>query len=256
MKDLQSVPRDLRAISGFQDRDEAYTEVIEEIIKVAEHLRELRRTEARRRQEVLRQYRQKVDETLSDGVIMPGERDTLDELRTSVGLSLDDAAAIEAEAHKPIRERAKKINQYKATLLKHIALAYPSATTSEKIWTCASATSDSRTKIPPRPRRRSSGRPRKTTTPELRPKRHRVKPGGPRGVNRPGSEPTRSQRRQRRPRRPRRQCSNRRKPRSRPDLRLNRNRSQAKHVPRTEPKAERVLAHRGRGYPGEEAAGP
>jgi hypothetical protein len=122
---LQSVPRDKRAVSAWSDRDAAYVEVIQAIREAAKELIQSRLALAQKRADAAQQYRQKVDETLSDGVITVGERDTLDELWKRLELSPEDAAAIEVEAHKPIQAYAEKLEQYKMTLLKHIALGYP-----------------------------------------------------------------------------------------------------------------------------------
>jgi hypothetical protein len=70
-------------------------------------------------------YRQEVEYWASRNQITSIGRVALDELRDSLGVSPEDAAAIEAEVLKPYRERQEKLQRYEQVLHKMIQREYP-----------------------------------------------------------------------------------------------------------------------------------
>lgn len=125
VKDLQSIPRDKKAVTLWDNRDLAYQTVVEGIREAATRMLELRRQQALQREANHDRYRTKVLESLSDGRISLPERETLDELRDELKLSAAEAKAIEVEAAEPLRKYGEDLEKYKRTLLKVIDEEYP-----------------------------------------------------------------------------------------------------------------------------------
>jgi len=122
---LQSVPRDKKAVTTWSDRDSAYVAVADAIREEAQRLLAQRQAQAELRAAAGKRYRQKVDEMLSDGLISLVERETLDELRASLALPAEAAAAIEAEANQPFRQYHEGLEKYRKTMLKVLAVENP-----------------------------------------------------------------------------------------------------------------------------------
>ncbi|MBG1242664.1 SUMF1/EgtB/PvdO family nonheme iron enzyme [Nostoc sp. NZL] len=83
-----------------------------------------RKQQAEQKKVIETQYLQKVEEALSDGVISIVERDTLDELRESLGLTPEEAKEIETRAYEPYSRVVENLNKYKQTLNKLIEKGY------------------------------------------------------------------------------------------------------------------------------------
>ena len=122
---LQVYPKGGVPVQTWASSDEPLLDVASRVAQLAREIRDERQRARIELEKARHQYRQKVDETLSDRQISIGERDTLDELRRRLGLSQEDADEIEVEAHKPITAYAETIEEYKKTLRKHIAQRYP-----------------------------------------------------------------------------------------------------------------------------------
>ncbi|MFM2059754.1 MAG: hypothetical protein RLY71_4139 [Pseudomonadota bacterium] len=125
LADLQSVPRDKKAITTWNDRDAAFVVVSDAIRQAAEGILMQRKVKTERLSAATRQYRSKVDEMLSDGLISLVERETLDELRDELALTEDAALAIEAEAKLPFRQYHDGLEKYRKTILKVLAHENP-----------------------------------------------------------------------------------------------------------------------------------
>ena len=85
---LQAFPKDAKPVTTWLNQDEAFVSVTQGIRTAAKLMLEYRKQEAEQKQLVRAQYLQKVEEVLSDGVISIVERDTLDELRETLSLTL------------------------------------------------------------------------------------------------------------------------------------------------------------------------
>ena len=122
---LQVYPKDGVPVQTWASPDEPLWDVASRVAQLAREIRAERERARIELEKARHQYRQKVDETLSDRQISIGERDTLNELRERLGLSQDDAHEIEIEAHRPITAYVETIEKYKKTLREHIAKRYP-----------------------------------------------------------------------------------------------------------------------------------
>lgn len=70
-------------------------------------------------------YRKKASEYADSGTIRPTRRAILDKLRQQLGLTVDEAAEIEAEVLRPFQERLINLQQYRETLLAEAEHEYP-----------------------------------------------------------------------------------------------------------------------------------
>jgi TIR domain len=96
---LQAVPRDNRAVAAWGDkfaRDSAWTQVTQEIIKVAQKIRDKRNAELTTAQKAkgVQAFRSKAEDFYKDGVFSPGERALLDIERKRLGLDETEAEAV------------------------------------------------------------------------------------------------------------------------------------------------------------------
>ncbi|MEA5626554.1 SUMF1/EgtB/PvdO family nonheme iron enzyme [Nostoc sp. UHCC 0251] len=121
---LQAFPKDARAVTTWVNQDEAFVSVVEGIETVAQQILDYRKQQAEQKKVIQAQYLQKVEEVLSDGVISIVERDTLDELRESLGLTPEEAKEIETRAYEPYSRVLENLNKYKQTLNKLIEKGY------------------------------------------------------------------------------------------------------------------------------------
>lgn len=70
-------------------------------------------------------YRKAVERLVTDDEISTVTRRTLEALRDSLGLTTEDAIAIEAEVLKPYQEYKQKLQQYEQTFVKAVQSRYP-----------------------------------------------------------------------------------------------------------------------------------
>jgi hypothetical protein len=111
-------------VTTWANQDEAFVSITQGIRTAAKIMLDYRKQEAEQKQLIRSQYLQKVEEVLSDGVISIVERDTLDELRETLGLSLEEAKEIETHAYEPFSRYEESLNKYKQTLDRLIAKGY------------------------------------------------------------------------------------------------------------------------------------
>ncbi|MFS0513600.1 SUMF1/EgtB/PvdO family nonheme iron enzyme [Nostoc sp. UIC 10607] len=121
---LQAFPKDAKAVTSWENRDEAFVTVTQGIRTAAKQMLDYRKQQAEQKKVIETQYLQKVEEALSDGVISIVERDTLDELRESLGLTPEEAKEIETRAYEPYSRVLENLNKYKQTLNKLIEKGY------------------------------------------------------------------------------------------------------------------------------------
>lgn len=121
---LQAFPKDAKAVTTWVNQDEAFVSVTQGIRTAAKLMLDYRRQQAEQKKVIETQYLQKVEEALSDGVISIVERDTLDELRESLGLTPQEAKEIETRAYEPYSRVLENLNKYKQTLNKLIEKGY------------------------------------------------------------------------------------------------------------------------------------
>jgi len=72
-----------------------------------------------------RQYRKLVQQYSAEGEIVPAERRLLDRRKTALGLTDDDAIAIETEILQPYRDYRANLQEYEDVLKQEIARAFP-----------------------------------------------------------------------------------------------------------------------------------
>ena len=121
---FQAFPKDAKAITTWANSNEAFLDVATGIRKVAQELFAKRKLLAEQKQADRARYLQKVEEVLSDGVISIVERDTLDELRETLGLTPEEAREIETRAYEPYSRVEENLNKYKQTLNRLIEKCY------------------------------------------------------------------------------------------------------------------------------------
>lgn len=121
---LQAFPKDAKPVTIWANQDEAFVSVAQGIRTAAQLIQGYRKQQAEQKQLIRAQYLQKVEEVLSDGVISIVERDTLDELRVTLGLTPEEAKEIEANAYEPFSRYEESLNRYKQTLSRLIEKGY------------------------------------------------------------------------------------------------------------------------------------
>lgn len=121
---LQAFPKDAKPVTTWTNQDEAFVSVAQGIRTAAQLMQDYRKQRAEQKQLIWAQYLQKVEEALSDGVISIVERDTLDELRETLGLTPKEAKEIETHAYEPFSRYEESLNKYKQTLGRLIAKGY------------------------------------------------------------------------------------------------------------------------------------
>ncbi|MEH1894805.1 MULTISPECIES: SUMF1/EgtB/PvdO family nonheme iron enzyme [unclassified Nostoc] len=121
---LQAFPKDAKAVTTWVNQDEAFVSVTQGIRTAAKLMLDYRKQQAEQKKVIETQYLQKVEEALSDGVISIVERDTLDELRESLGLTPEEAKEIETRAYEPYSRVEENLNKYKQTLNRLIEKGY------------------------------------------------------------------------------------------------------------------------------------
>jgi tetratricopeptide (TPR) repeat protein len=121
---LQAFPKDAKPVTTWSNQDEAFVSVTQGIRTAAKLMLDYRKQEAEQKQLVRAQYLQKVEEVLSDGMISIVERDTLDELRETLGLTPEEAKEIETHAYEPFSRYEQSLNKYKQTLNRLIEKGY------------------------------------------------------------------------------------------------------------------------------------
>lgn len=118
---LQAFPKDAKPVTTWTNQNEAFLSIAQGIRTAVQLMRAERQQLAEQQQAAEQQYRQQVVEALEDGVISLVERDTLDELREELGLSVEVVAAIEAEVFEPFRRYEENLKKYQQTLNRLIA---------------------------------------------------------------------------------------------------------------------------------------
>jgi hypothetical protein len=121
---FQAFPKDAKAISTWTNSNEAFLDVATGIRKVAQELFAKRKVLAEQKQANRERYLQKVEEVLSDGMISIVERDTLDELGETLGLTSEEAKEIETRAYEPYSRVEENLNKYKKTLTRLVEKGY------------------------------------------------------------------------------------------------------------------------------------
>lgn len=121
---LQAFPKDAKPVTTWANQDEAFVSIAQGIRTAAQLIQGYRKQQAEQKQLIRAQYLQKVEEVLSDGVISIVERDTLDELRVTLGLTPEEAKEIEANAYEPFSRYEESLNRYKQTLNRLIEKGY------------------------------------------------------------------------------------------------------------------------------------
>jgi TIR domain len=121
---LQAFPKDAKPVTTWANQDEAFVSIAQGIRAAAQQIQVYRKQQAEQKQLIRSQYLQKVEEVLSDGVISIVERDTLDELRMTLGLTPEEAADIESHAYEPFSRYEESLNKYNQTLLRLIEKGY------------------------------------------------------------------------------------------------------------------------------------
>ena len=118
---FQAFPKDARAITTWDNQNEAFLDVAAGIRTVAQDLFAQRQQKLQKKEEAQKAYKEKVENMLSlDGKISLADRDTLDESRETLGLTKKEAEQIEERAYQPFKDRAEKQERYRKTLLKYI----------------------------------------------------------------------------------------------------------------------------------------
>jgi len=120
---FQAFPKDGKAITTWGNQNEAFLDVATGLRKVAQELFAKRQQKLQQQKANREEYNEKVEEALSlstGGEIFVADRDTLDELREKLGLTKEEASAIEDLAYRPFKDREEKLEKYKKTLCKYI----------------------------------------------------------------------------------------------------------------------------------------
>jgi formylglycine-generating enzyme required for sulfatase activity len=121
---LNGIPRDNRPVTSWGDdkyaRDEAWTEISEEIGKVAKQIQEARNTQqitATQKAKTIQAFRAKAESFYKDGVISPGERALLDLEGKHLGLDKPEAEAILEAVKTAYQQHKDNLEKYRQTLL-------------------------------------------------------------------------------------------------------------------------------------------
>ncbi len=121
---FQAFPKDGKAITTWGNQNEAFVDVAQGLRKVAQELFAKRKLLAEQKEANRARYLQKVEEVLSDGKISIVQRDTLEELRETLGLTPAEATEIETRAYEPYSRVEENLNKYKQTLNRLIEKGY------------------------------------------------------------------------------------------------------------------------------------
>ncbi len=120
---FQAFPKDALAVTSWPNQNEAFVDVATGIRKVAQEILAERQAKSRQKEAARETYKAKVEKVLSvstNGKVSIADRDTLEELRESLGLTTAEAQQAEDSAYKPFIDQAEKQEKYKKTLLKYI----------------------------------------------------------------------------------------------------------------------------------------
>jgi formylglycine-generating enzyme required for sulfatase activity len=119
---LNGIPRDNRPVTGpgkdKYARDEAWTEISEEIGKVAKQIRGERNTQitAAQKSKAIQDFRAKAESFYKDGAISPGERALLDLEQKRLGLETEAEDILEA-VKTAYQQRPTNLEHYRKTLI-------------------------------------------------------------------------------------------------------------------------------------------
>ncbi|NEZ61061.1 ABC transporter substrate-binding protein [Adonisia turfae] len=123
---LQAFPKDALPVTKWENRQEAYKNIVEGIEKVINALHEQRRELAQQKEANKARYKLEVEELLLQvKKLGPAEMDTLNELQAELGLTDEEAQTIRNHVFEPIEELKKKISKYEKTLRNFIQEEYP-----------------------------------------------------------------------------------------------------------------------------------
>jgi hypothetical protein len=120
---FQAFPKDGRAITTWNNQNEAFLDVATGLRKVAQELFLQRQQKLQQQHKNRENYKTKVEEALSlltGGEISVADRDTLDELREKLELTKEEADTIEDQAYKPFKELEENLEKYKKTFCKYV----------------------------------------------------------------------------------------------------------------------------------------
>ena len=117
-KRLQAVPRDSKWVAGSQwsNRDEAWDEVAGFVYDAAQKITQQREQAAEAKEDAKDQYRQEVQIALADDVIEVLERRRLDKKWRELGLTEEEAAAVEADQQQTIDEHHANLTDYRESI--------------------------------------------------------------------------------------------------------------------------------------------
>lgn len=117
---LQAVPRDNRAVFTWGDqRDTAWRLVTEEIMKVAQGMKDRRQSEsmAVQKANAIQAFRAKAEDFYKDGVFSPGERALLDLERKRLGLDEPEAEAVLGAVKSAYQQHQDDLEEYRQTMI-------------------------------------------------------------------------------------------------------------------------------------------
>ncbi|NJN59739.1 MAG: SUMF1/EgtB/PvdO family nonheme iron enzyme, partial [Leptolyngbyaceae cyanobacterium SL_5_9] len=119
---LQAFPKDAKPVTSWPNQDEAFLSVTQGIRTAAKLLLDYRRQQAEQKKANRAQYQQKVEEFLQDGKgeISWIDQDTLDELAEELGLTIEEAEAIQSQARELYERYKANLEKYKRTLIRSI----------------------------------------------------------------------------------------------------------------------------------------
>jgi tetratricopeptide (TPR) repeat protein len=120
---FQAFPKDALAVTSWPNQNEAFLNVATGIRKVAQDILAQRQGQFQQKEANQEKYKAKVEQVLSvsnNGEISVADRDTLEELRESLGLTTAETQEAEDSAYQPFVDRTEKQEKYKKTLLKYI----------------------------------------------------------------------------------------------------------------------------------------
>ena len=122
---LQAFPKDAKAITTWENKNEAFLDVAKGIRKVAQDLFEQRQQKLEQKKAAREQYLKKVEEALSDGKISLAAGHTLEELREVLKLTREEAEEIETHAFEPWKKYEQNLRRYEKTVREYIQYEYP-----------------------------------------------------------------------------------------------------------------------------------
>ena len=124
---LQALPKNAQPATTWPTLDAAFANITQGIRATAQHLQNQRQQASQQaaHDQALERYRQQVNTFWADGSLSEIERDTLDDLRTELNLSVAQASQIEADVAQPDRPNPENLAKYRQTFLKAVDREFP-----------------------------------------------------------------------------------------------------------------------------------